>query len=184
MTFIRGHQFCFDRWERAGNPGWGYESLLPYFRKSERNDMGASAYRGGDGPLSVSICTDPHAGHKAFLAAAAQQQFKVDARYDFNQPTPVNVAGYFQKTMLDGQRHSAADAYVTPARSRTNLDVRTNAQATKVVIERRRAVGVEYLRGGTRETVRGNTVVLCAGVIDSPRLLMLSGIGQIGRAHV
>ncbi len=177
MTFIRGHQFCFDRWERAGNPGWGYESLLPYFKRSERNDMGASAYRGGDGPLSVSICTDPHAGHKAFLAAAAQQQFKVDARYDFNQPTPVNVAGYYQKTILDGQRHSVADAYLAPVRSRTNLDVRTNARATKLIIEQRRVVGVEFLRDGTRQVVRGDKVVLCAGVVDSPKLLMLSGIG-------
>ena len=84
MTFIRGHQFCFDRWERAGNPGWGYEALLPYFKKSERNEMGETPYRGGDGPLAVSMCTDPHAGHRAFLAAVAQQQFKVDARYDFN----------------------------------------------------------------------------------------------------
>ncbi len=177
MTFVRGHQFCFDRWERAGNPGWGYEAVLPYFKKSEGNDMGASAYRGGDGPLSVSICTDPHAGHKAFLAAAAQQQFKVDARYDFNQPTPVNVAGYYQKTLLDGQRHSVADAYLTPIRARTNLDVRTNARATRLVIEQRRIVGVDYFRDGTRSTARGHKVILCAGVIESPKLLMLSGIG-------
>jgi choline dehydrogenase len=100
MAFIRGHQFCFDRWERAGNTGWGYDAVLPYFKKSERNEMGESEYRGGDGPLAVSLCTDPHAGHKAFLAAAAQQQYKVDARYDFNVPTPVNVAGYYQKNIL------------------------------------------------------------------------------------
>ena len=79
--------------------------------------MGETEYRGGDGPLAVSLCTDPHAGHKAFLAAVAQQQYKVDARYDFNVPTPVNVAGYYQKNILDGKRHSVADAFLTPALS-------------------------------------------------------------------
>ena len=152
MTFIRGHQFCFDRWERAGNPGWGYEALLPYFKKSERNEMGETPYRGGDGPLAVSLCTDPHAGHRAFLAAVAQQQFKVDARYDFNQPTPVNVAGYYQKNILDGKRHSVADAFLTPVLSRPNLEVRSQCQATKIVFEGKKAVGIEYLRDGKPET--------------------------------
>src|SRR6478735_8774428 len=179
MTFIRGHQFCFDRWERAGNPGWGYEALLPYFKKSERNEMGETPYRGGDGPLAVSLCTDPHAGHKAFLAAAAQQMFKVDARYDFNQPTPVNVAGYYQKTILDGKRHSAADAYLAPALSRPNLEVRSQCQATKLVIENHKATGIEYVRDGKPERARAaREIILCGGVIDSPKLLMLSGIGD------
>jgi choline dehydrogenase-like flavoprotein len=178
MTFIRGHQFCFDRWERAGNPGWGYESLLPYFKKSERNEMGETPYRGGDGPLAVSLCTDPHAGHRAFLAAVAQQQFKVDARYDFNQPTPVNVAGYYQKNILDGKRHSVADAFLTPALSRPNLEVRSQCQATRLLIEGTRATGIEYLRDGKPERARATReILLCGGVIDTPKLLMLSGIG-------
>ena len=177
MAFIRGHQFCFDRWERAGNPGWGYDAVLPYFKKSERNELGETAYRGGGGPLAVSICTDPHAGHKAFLAAAAQQMFKVDARYDFNQPTPVSIAGYYQKTILDGKRHSVADAYLTPALSRPNLEVRSQCQATKLIIDGTRAAGVDYLRDGKPEQARGNQIVLSGGVIDSPKLLMLSGIG-------
>jgi choline dehydrogenase len=178
MTFIRGHQFCFDRWERAGNSGWGYEAVLPYFKKSERNEMGETPYRGGDGPLAVSLCTDPHAGHKAFLAAVAQQQFKVDARYDFNQPTPVNVAGYYQKNILDGARHSAADAFLTPILSRPNLEVRSACQATKLSFEGKKAAGVEYLRAGQPERVRAaREIILCGGVIDTPKLLMLSGIG-------
>ena len=178
MAFIRGHQLCFDRWEGAGNPGWGYDAVLPYFKKSERNELGETPYRGADGPLAVSICTDPHAAHRAFLGAAAQQQFKVDARYDFNQPIPVNVAGYYQKTILDGQRHSVADAFLTPIRSRPNLEVRSSCQATKLVIENTKAVGVEYLRNGKPERVRAaREIVLCGGVIDSPKLLMLSGIG-------
>jgi choline dehydrogenase len=178
MAFIRGHQFCFDRWERAGNPGWGYEAVLPYFKKSERNELGETPYRGADGPLAVSICTDPHAGHRAFLGAAAQQQFKVDARYDFNQPTPVNVAGYYQKNILDGQRHSIADAFLTPILSRPNLEVRSMCQATRIVIEGKKAVGVEYLRNGKPERVRASReIILSGGVVDSPKLLMLSGIG-------
>jgi choline dehydrogenase len=178
MTFIRGHQFCFNRWERAGNPGWGYDALLPYFKKSERNELGETPYRGGDGPLAVSLCTDPHAGHRAFLAAAAQQQFKVDARYDFNQPTPVNVAGYYQKNILDGKRHSVADAFLTPALSRSNLEVRSQCQATRLVFEGTRATGVEYLRDGKPERARAaREIILCGGVIDTPKLLMLSGIG-------
>lgn len=178
MTYIRGHQFCFDRWERAGNPGWGYEALLPYFKKSERNELGETPYRGGDGPLAVSMCTDPHAAHKAFLAAVAQQQFKVDARYDFNQPTPVNVAGYYQKNILDGKRHSVADAFLAPVLSRSNLEVRSNCHATKVVIEGKKAVAIEYLRDGKPERVRAaREIILAGGVIDTPKLLMLSGIG-------
>jgi choline dehydrogenase len=178
MTFIRGHQFCFDRWERAGNPGWGYEAVLPYFKKSERNELGETPYRGGDGPLAVSLCTDPHAGHRAFLAAVAQQQFKVDARYDFNQPTPVNVAGYYQKNILDGKRHSAADAFLTPVLSRPNLEVRSQCQATRIVIEGKRAAGIEYVRDGKPERARATReILLCGGVIDTPKLLMLSGIG-------
>ena len=178
MTFIRGHQFCFDRWERAGNSGWGYAALLPYFKKSERNEMGETPYRGGDGPLAVSLCTDPHAAHRAFLAAVAQQQFKVDARYDFNQPTPVNVAGYYQKNILDGKRHSVADAFLTPVLSRPNLEVRSQCQATKLVIEGNRAAGIEYVRDGKPERARAaREILLCGGVIDTPKLLMLSGIG-------
>ena len=76
MTFIRGHQFCFDKWERLGNPGWGYDALLPIFKKSERHEMGETAWRGADGELAVSLCTDPHAGHRAFLQAAAQHGYQ------------------------------------------------------------------------------------------------------------
>jgi choline dehydrogenase len=178
MTFIRGHQFCFDRWERAGNAGWGYEALLPYFKKSESNELGETPYRGAGGPLAVSLCTDPHAAHKAFLAAVAQQQFKVDARYDFNQPTPVNVAGYYQKNILDGKRHSVADAFLTPVLSRANLEVRSACQATKIVFEGRKAAGIEYLRDGKPERVRAaREIILAGGVVDTPKLLMLSGIG-------
>jgi choline dehydrogenase len=178
MTFIRGHRLCFDRWKELGNPGWGYDELLPLFKRSERNESGETPYRGGDGELAVSYCLDPHASHKAFLAAAWQTGFKADARFDFNEPTPNNVAGYYQKNILDGKRHSAADAFLAPVLSRPNLEVRSQAQAAKLIVEGRKIAGIEYLRDGKPEQVRASReVVLCGGVIDSPRLLMLSGIG-------
>ena len=178
MAFIRGHQFCFDQWERLGNPGWGYDALLPIFKKSERHEMGEDNFRGGDGELAVSLCTDPHAGHRAFLSAASQNGYKADARFDFNLPAPVNTAGYYQKNILDGKRHSAADAFLKPVLSRPNLEVRSQSQATKLMVESGRVVGIEYLRDGKPGQARATReVVVCSGVIDSPKLLMLSGIG-------
>lgn len=178
MTFIRGHQFCYDKWERQGNPGWGYETLLPIFKKSERHEMGETEWRGADGELAVSLCTDPHAGHRAFLLAAAQHGYQRDARYDFNMPSPVNTAGYYQKNILDGKRHSAADAFLKPVLSRPNLEVRSFAQATKLLVEGGRAVGIQYLRDGKPEQARATReVIVSSGVIDSAKLLLLSGIG-------
>jgi choline dehydrogenase len=178
MTFIRGHQVCFDTWERLGNPGWGYDALLPIFKKSERHEMGETPWRGADGELAVSLCTDPHAGHRAFLQAAAQNGYQRDARYDFNMPSPINTAGYYQKNILDGKRHSAADAFLTPVLSRPNLEVRSQARATKLLIDKGRVIGIEYLRAGKPEQARAaREVVVSSGVVDSPKLLMLSGIG-------
>jgi choline dehydrogenase len=178
MTFIRGHRLCYERWKELGNAGWGYDELLPLFKRSERNESGETEFRGGDGALAVSYCYDPHAAHKAFLAAAWQNGFKADARFDFNEPAPNNVAGYYQKTILDGKRHSVADAFLLPALSRPNLEVRSQSHAARVLFEGRKAVGVEYLRDGKREQARASReIVLCSGVVDSPKLLMLSGIG-------
>ena len=178
MTYIRGHRFCYDRWKELGNPGWGFDEILPLFKRVERNESGETEYRGGDGPLAVSSCYDPHASHKAFLAAAWQNGFKADARFDFNEPAPNNVAGYYQKTILDGKRHSVADAFLTPVLKRPNLEVRSLSHATKLMFEGRKAVGVEYLRDGRREQARAaREIVLCGGVADTPKLLMLSGIG-------
>jgi choline dehydrogenase len=128
--------------------------------------------------LHVAYCTDPHAGHRAFLAAAFQNGYKADARFDFNQPAPSNVAGYYQKNILNDKRHSAAAAFLAPALPRPNLEVRSHAHAAKLIVEGRKVVGVEYVRDGKREQARASReVVLCGGVVDSPKLLMLSGIG-------
>jgi choline dehydrogenase len=178
MAFIRGHRFCYDRWRELGNDGWGWDDVLPLFKRSEKNETGPTEYRGGDGPLSVSYCYDPHAGHRAFLAAAQQNGFRSDARFDFNQPAPSNVAGYYQKNILNEKRHNVAAAFLVPALTRPNLEIRPRAHATKLIVEQRRVIGIEYVRNGQVERARASReVVLCGGVVDSPKLLMLSGIG-------
>lgn len=178
MAFIRGHRLSFDRWRDLGNPGWGYDDVLPLFRRSERNDLGAAEHRGVSGPLAVSQCRDPHDGHRAFLAAASATGFRADPGFDFNQPAHENVAGFYQKNILDGRRHSAAAAFLVPVLARPNLEVRSNARATRLTFDGRRVVGVAYQRSGVDEAARASReVVLCGGALESPKLLMLSGIG-------
>ena len=158
MTFIRGHRLCFDRWKELGNTGWGYDDVLPLFKRVERNESGETEYRGGDGPLAVSYCTDPHAGHRAFLAASWQNGFKADARFDFNEPAPNNIAGYYQKNILDGKRHSVADGVphagvVAPeprgaiARARGEAAVRRPEGGGRRVSPRRQAANRRAPRG-------------------------------------
>ena len=178
MVHIRGHRGCFDAWRARGNPGWGFDDLLPLFKHSEHNDAGASEYRGAEGPLAVSHCSDPHASHLAFLSAATEQGFRADPRYDFNVPDPVGVAGFYQRNILKGRRHSAAAAFLTSVMSRPNVEIRSHCRVLRLMCEGRRAIGVELLQNGVPTQSRAaREVVLCAGAVDSPRLLMLSGIG-------
>jgi choline dehydrogenase-like flavoprotein len=173
MAYVRGSRVCFDRWRELGNPGWGYDDLLPLFARAESR-------------LAVSQCRDPHASHDAFLVAAAEQGFVADPLHDFNGPEPEGVAGFYQKNILHGQRHSTAAAFLTPALARPNVEIRSPVHATRLVLEGHRVVGVEYLHDGRLERVRARReVVLCAGAVDTPRLLMLSGIGAADdlRAH-
>ena len=178
MVHIRGDRRCFGNWLASGNAGWGYDDLLPLFKRSERNDGGASDHRGSDGALAVSRCRDPHAAHHAFLDAAARHGFGADVHYDFNVPEPVGVAGFYQRNILDGRRHSAAAAFLLPALHRPNVEVCSRARVLRLTLTGGRADGIEYLLDGEMRRVRaGREVVLCAGAVDSPRLLMLSGIG-------
>lgn len=178
MTFVRGHRLDFDGWREAGNDGWGYDEVLPLFRRFEANSRGASAFHGADGPLAVSDTTDPHAVHAAFLEAARELGFEARPDWDFNGARQAGGAGFYQKNIKDGRRHSTAEAFLAPALSRPGLVVHDRSQATRLLIEGRRAVGIEYVRDGRREEARcAREVVLCGGVIDSPKLLMLSGIG-------
>jgi choline dehydrogenase len=174
MIYIRGNRYDYDTWrDEFGCAGWGYRDLLPYFRRAEDNNRGASVYHGQGGPLSVR---DPryrseHSG--SFVAAAAR--CGAPENRDFNGPKQDGV-GFYQVTQRDGRRCSAADAYLGTPRS--NLTIRTGALATSVLIEGGRAAGVTYRRGGAEETVRAEAeVILAAGAINTPQLLMLSGIG-------
>jgi choline dehydrogenase len=178
MTYTRGHRLDFDGWRDAGNAGWGYDEVLPVFRRVEDNSRGASEYRGAGGPLRVADCVDPHAGHAAFLEAARSLGYEAGPTVDFSMPAPDDAAGYYQKNIKNGERHSAAEAFLMPAAGRTNLRIATSAVATKLVLERSRVVGIEYVRDGRPERARvAREVILCGGVVESPKLLMRSGIG-------
>jgi choline dehydrogenase len=178
MVHLRGHRLVFDGWRSSGSPGWGYADLLPFFKRSEHNDAGASEYRGVNGPLFVSRCRDPHAAHHAFLAAATEHGFGADAEYDFIVPEPAGVAGFYQKNIRNGRRHSAAAAFLIPVTGRANVEIRSRSRVTRLLTEGHRVTGVEYVRDGRVERVRATReVVLSAGAVDSPRVLMLSGIG-------
>lgn len=186
MTFIRGHRLDFDGWRDEGNPGWGYDDLLPVFKRSERNSRGASAFHGASGPLAVSDTTDSHGVHRAFLEAAGELGYEARPDWDFNGARQDGGAGFYQKNIKDGRRHSAAAAFLAPVLTRPNLTVHGRSHAARLIVNGGRCVGLEYLRNGRPVRARATReVVLCGGVIDSPKLLMLSGIGPADhlRAH-
>jgi choline dehydrogenase len=176
MVYIRGARHDYDTWrDEYGCTGWGYSDLMPYFRRAEDNSRGASPYHGAGGPLSVTDLKYRSPLTKAFTASA--RECGLAANDDFNGPRQ-DGSGFYQVTQRDGHRWSAADAYLRPAMSRPNLEVLTDARATQVVIEAGRAAGVRYLRRGVEELARAETeVILAAGAIGSPQLLMLSGVG-------
>lgn len=176
MVWIRGQAADFDDWEALGNPGWGWADVLPWFMKCEHNAAGANALRAVGGPLDVAdVSADVHPLCEVYLRAAEQAGLARNA--DFNGETQEG-AGLYQITTRDGRRMSAARAYLRPAMKRSNLRVRIGAQATRILFEGKRAVGVEYLRGGRRVTARANReVIIAAGAINSPQLLQLSGVG-------
>ncbi len=176
MIYIRGNREDYDSWrDDYGCTGWGYADLMPYFRRAEDNSRGPSAYHGASGPLSVSDLKHRSAMTRAFVAAARESG--LPANPDFNGARQDGV-GFYQVTQRDGRRWSAADAYLHPVMARPNLTVATDSRATRIVVEGGRAIGVRYLQGTTEEfAVAEAEVLLCAGAIGSPHLLMLSGVG-------
>ena len=176
MIYIRGNRHDYDSWrDDYGCEGWGYTDLLPYFLRAESNSRGASAYHGAAGPLSVQDLKFKSSLTGAFLAAA--RNCGVPANDDFNGPSQDGV-GYYQVTQKAGRRWSAADAYLKPAADRPNLTIQTDALVTGIEIEGGRATGIRYLRRGVEELAEARSeVIVCGGVIGSPQLLMLSGIG-------
>jgi choline dehydrogenase len=175
MVYVRGNAMDFEGWESAGARGWGYRHVLPYFRRAETREEGGDAYRGADGPLHTSYGPMKNPLYRAWIDAAKQAGY----------PETTDINGFQQEgfgrmdmTVRRGQRWSAANAYLAPARGRKNLEVRSSALATSVVLDGRRAVGLRYQRGGTAHEVRARReVILSGGPINSPQLLKLSGIG-------
>lgn len=175
LIYIRGQREDYDHWAALGNPGWGYDEVLPYFVRSEGNQRGASEFHGGDGPLKVSDIGARHELIEAFIEGA--RQTGVPRTEDFNGAVQEG-AGYYQLTTHRGLRCSTAKAYLAPARHRPNLRIETEALATGLVFEGRRAAGVRYRQGGVEKTARCRAeVLLSAGSIQSPQLLQLSGVG-------
>jgi choline dehydrogenase len=177
MVFIRGQHEDFNDWEALGNPGWGWNDVLPVFKRLETNEAGADDYRGGDGPVYVSRQRrDVHPLCETFIEASEQAGFRRNA--DFNGADQEGV-GLYQITAKNGFRMSTARAYLSKAKRRSNVTIITHAHATRVLLEGTRATGVAYRRGGREETVTARReVILSAGAVTSPRLLMLSGIGR------
>jgi choline dehydrogenase len=176
MVYIRGHRDDFDGWRALGNEGWGYADVLPYFKRSERNERGASEYHGADGPLDVQSIPRVRLSCER-LVEAAVEVCRVPRTNDFNGAEQEG-AGQFQVTIRDGVRCSSAVAFLDPARGRKNLSVVTGALAEKVLFAKGRAIGVRYRSRGRVDEVRASReVIVCAGAVSSPQLLMLSGIG-------
>ncbi len=177
LLYVRGQPQDYDRWRQMGNEGWGWDDVLPLFKRSENNERGADAYHGNDGPLSVSNMRIQRPITDAWVAAAQSAGYRFNP--DYNGADQEGV-GFFQLTAHKGRRCSAAVAYLNPVKTRENLEIITRAQVDKVLIEDKRAVGVTYTdRSGQVQTIRARgEIVLCGGSINSPQLLMLSGIGE------
>ncbi len=176
LIYIRGQAEDYDHWSQLGNTGWSYSELLPYFRKSERQENGADEWHGADGPLWVTNLTERNPLCDAFIGSAELQG--IPRNNDFNGKEQEG-AGYFQATIRNGRRCSAAQAYLKPAMNRSNLTVATHALAHKVLLENGRATGLQFRHGDKIVTVSARReVVISGGSVNSPQLLMLSGIGD------
>ncbi len=175
MIYIRGNRRDYDHWRELGNEGWGFSDVLPYFKKAENQGRGADRCHGVGGPLHVVDLPYVNPLSRAFLEAAAE--IGLPANRDFNGPEQEGF-GLYQVTQNNGRRYSAADAYLKPALGRPNLTVLTQAHATRVLFTGTRATGVAYLRNGQEEQADARReVILCGGAVNSPQLLMLSGVG-------
>jgi choline dehydrogenase len=181
LLYVRGQHEDYDRWRQLGNTGWGYDDVLPYFKKAENQSRGADQYHGTGGPLPVSnmVMTDPLS--KAFIDAAVANGLPYNP--DFNGATQEGV-GLFQTTTYNGRRASTSVSYLGPAKARGNLKVETEALGQRVLFEGRRAVGVEYRQGARLRRARARKeVVLSSGAYNSPQLLQLSGVGPADLLH-
>jgi len=175
MVYIRGNRWDYDNWAALGCTGWGWDDVLPVFKRQEGNERGGDALHGGDGPLNVADQRAPSPVGIAFVDAA--EQLQIPRNDDFNGPRQEGM-GLYQVTQKNGQRWSAARAFLDPLAGSGNLTVLTGALVERIVVEQGRATGVAIRRGNKREELRARGgVVLSAGAFGSPQILMLSGIG-------
>jgi choline dehydrogenase len=177
LLYVRGQPEDYDRWRQMGNPGWGWDDVLPLFKRAENNERGADDFHGDAGPLSVSNMRIQRPICDAWVAAAQAAGYPFNPDYNGAQQEGV---GYFQLTTRNGRRCSAAVAYLNPVKKRPNLHIETNALASRIVFEGKKAVGVAYLdASGSEKIVKARReVILSGGSLNSPHLLMLSGIGE------
>lgn len=178
MIYIRGNRWDFDHWNFLGNDGWAYDEVLPHFKASEDYTGSASPYHGIGGPMTICDHPNPTPVALAFTDAAAELKFG-GPKWDFNGEQQENGGGLYQYTLTrDGKRCSSATAFLHPILPRKNLIVKTGSHSTKLVIEGGRATGVQYQdSGGSQTALASSEIVVCAGAFDSPKLLLLSGIG-------
>ena len=178
MMYVRGNRHDFDGWARQGNPGWAYDEVLEYFRRSEDFADGASRYRGAGGPMAVVHYERASAASRAFAQAAAERGYR-PAGFDYNGERQDDGAFFYQSTRTkDNRRASTAVAFLHPVLDRPNLTVTTGARATRVLVDGTTATGVEYVAGGVVHQARaGREVILACGTLTTPQLLLLSGIG-------
>ncbi|XP_077473684.1 choline dehydrogenase, mitochondrial [Stigmatopora argus] len=176
MVYIRGHAEDYNRWQREGAEGWGYDHCLPYFRKAQCHELGADRYRGGSGPLHVSRGKTNHPLHMAFIEAGQQAGYPfTDDMNGYQQ----EGFGWMDMTIFNGKRWSTASAYLRPVLDRPNLKAEVRCLTTKILFDGHRAVGVEYMQKGEKKRVFADKeVILSGGAINSPQLLMLSGVGN------
>lgn len=175
MVYVRGHKSDYDAWAQAGNKGWGYDDLLPYFIKSETNQRGADNYHGDKGPLYVSDVINDYAINDTFMTGTQQAGYPLSPDFNGKQ---FEGAGYFQFTIKDGERCDTSKAYLKPAQARSNLSVECEAFVDHILFEDKKAVGICYTQKGEQHQVYANKeVLLCGGSFNSPQTLMLSGIG-------
>ena len=175
LIYIRGNRRDFDEWASLGNIGWGYDDVLPYFRRAENQERGANAYHGVGGPLDVADIRMKHPLYDTFMDSAVAAGHKLND--DFNGEEQ-DGAGAYQMTVGRWRRSSTSIGYLEPARKRSNLKIQTSAFVNRILFEGKEACGVEYVRGSTEHTVKARReVILSAGAINSPQILQLSGIG-------
>ena len=181
MIYLRGQREDYDHWAAEGNPGWGFDEVLPYFRKSEHNERGADAWHATGGPLNVMDLRSPNRYGPVFVKAGEQAGYA--RNNDFNAERQDGV-GLYQVTHKGGERFSAAKGYLAPNLQRPNLQVITDARVTRILMQGKRATGVELQQGGARrELMAKREVLLSAGALQSPQILMLSGIGPGAELH-